>query len=96
MRKLVTDSKSAESTTPHKMSWVGASCLPVRDTRKTADIAAKAPSTLPNEIAHTPREAKAPNSRTAVAPTLAPEEIPRRNGSTRALRTRTCTQSRRS
>ena len=28
IRKLVTDSKSAESTTPQRMSWVGASWRP--------------------------------------------------------------------
>jgi hypothetical protein len=38
-----------------------------------------------------PSDANAPNSSTAVAPTLAPEETPRRNGSARALRTSTCT-----
>src|SRR5580658_7894426 len=73
IRKLVTDSNIAESTTPHKINWVGESARPCRDTRKTAAIAASAPSTLPTEIAHMPSEAKAPNSRTAVAPTLAPE-----------------------
>ena len=91
IRKLVTDSNSADSTTPHKISWVGASARPVRETRNTAPIATSAPSTLPAEIAHTPSEAKAPNSSTAVAPTLAPDETPSRNGSASALRTRTWT-----
>jgi hypothetical protein len=91
IRKLVTDSNSADSTTPHKISWVGASARPLRETRKTAAIAPKAPSTLPTEIAHTPSEANAPNSSTAVAPTLAPDETPSRNGSARALRTSTWT-----
>ena len=91
IRKLVTDSNRADSTTPHKMSWVGASARPWRETRKTAAIAPSAPSTLPAEMAQTPSEANAPNSSTAVAPTLAPDETPSRNGSARALRTRTCT-----
>jgi hypothetical protein len=91
IRKLVTDSNSAESTTPHKMSWVGASPGPDRETRNTAAIAASAPSTLPTEIAHTPSEANAPSSSTAVAPTLAPDDTPSRNGSASALRTRTWT-----
>ena len=46
---------------------------------------------LPNDSAHRPSEANAPNSSTVVAPTLAPEEIPSRNGSASALRTSTCT-----
>ena len=50
-------------------------------------MAAMAPRTLPTDRAHTPREANAPNSNTAVAPTLAPEDTPSRNGSARALRT---------
>ena len=91
IRKLVTDSNRAESTTPHKMSWVGASARPVRDTKKTAAMAPSAPITLPTEIAHTPSEAKAPNRSTAVAPTLAPEDTPSRNGSASALRTSTWT-----
>ena len=50
-------------------------------------MAAMAPRTLPTDRAHTPREANAPKSNTAVAPTLAPEDTPSRNGSARALRT---------
>ncbi len=50
-------------------------------------MAPMAPSTLPTDRAHTPREANAPKSNTAVAPTLAPEDTPSRNGSARALRT---------
>jgi hypothetical protein len=73
------------------MSWVGDRVRPWRDTRKTAAIAPSAPSTLPKEMAQKPSEAKAPNSSTAVAPTLAPEDTPSRNGSARAFRTRTCT-----
>ena len=91
IRKLVTDSNRAESTTPHRISWVGANCRPVRETRNTAAIAPRAPRTLPTESAHTPSEANAPNSSTAVAPTLAPEDTPSRNGSARALRTSACT-----
>src|SRR3984957_10881962 len=60
IRKLVTDSNRADKTTPHKMSWVGASARPWRETRKTAAIAPRAPSTLPAEIAQTPSEANAP------------------------------------
>ena len=51
----------------------------------------RAPSTLPTESAHTPSDAKAPKSSTEVAPTLAPEDTPSRNGSARALRTKACT-----
>ena len=91
IKKLVTDSNSAESTTPHRISWVGASWRPVRETRNTAAMAPSAPSTLPTESAQIPSEANAPNSSTAVAPTLAPEDTPSRNGSARALRTRACT-----
>ena len=91
IKKLVTDSKRAESTTPHKINWVGASCWLLLEMRKTVAMAARAPSTLPTEIAQMPSEAKAPNSRTAVAPTLAPEDTPRRNGSASALRTRAWT-----
>ena len=54
-------------------------------------MAAMEPRTLPTEMAQIPSDAKAPKSSTAVAPTLAPEETPRRNGSARALRTMTCT-----
>jgi len=46
---------------------------------------------LSAEIAHTPSEANAPSRSTAVAPTLAPDDTPSRNGSARAFRTRTCT-----
>jgi hypothetical protein len=38
-----------------------------------------------------PSEANTPNNSTAVAPTLAPEETPSRNGSASALRTSTWT-----
>ena len=76
IRKLVTDSNSAESTTPQRMSWVGASWRPWRETRNTAAMAAMEPRTLPTEMAQIPSEAKAPKSSTAVAPTLAPEETP--------------------
>src|SRR6202034_228924 len=85
IKKLVTDSKSAESTTPTKMSWVGASWWRERDTRKTAPIAPRAPRMLPKETAQIPSEAKAPNRSTAVAPTLAPEEIPSGRGAAQAL-----------
>ena len=54
-------------------------------------MAARAPSTLPTEIAQTPSDANTPSSSTAVAPTLAPDDTPSRNGSASALRTRTCT-----
>src|ERR1700729_4134131 len=81
IRKLVTDSNSADSTTPHKISCVGARPRPERETRNTAAIAPSAPSTLPAEIAHTPSDANTPNSSTAVAPTLAPDETPSTNGS---------------
>jgi hypothetical protein len=91
IRKQVTDSNSTESTTPHKISWVGDSARSWRETRNTAPIAIRAPSTLPAEIAQAPSEANAPNSSTAVAPTLAPEDTPSRNGSASALRTRTWT-----
>src|SRR5580658_5809257 len=91
MRKLVTDSNIADRTTPHRISWVGASCRPFRDTRNTAAMAASAPRTLPTEIAHIPSDANAPRSRTAVAPTLAPDDTPSRNGSASALRTSTWT-----
>src|SRR5580698_541306 len=91
IRKLVTDSNMAESTTPHKISWVGASPRPDCDTPNTTAMATCAPRTLPTEIAQTPSDANAPSSRTAVAPTLAPDETPSRNGSASALRTRTCT-----
>ena len=50
---------------------------------------------LPAEIAHTPSEANAPSSSTAVAPTLAPADTPSKNGSARAFLTRTCTTARR-
>jgi len=85
------DSNSADSTTPHKISWVGASPCPLRETANTAAIAARAPRMLPAEIAQTPSEANVPSSSTAVAPTLAPDDTPSRNGSARAFRTRTCT-----
>jgi hypothetical protein len=39
---------------------------------------------LPNDSAHKPSDANAPNSNTEVAPTLAPDEIPSRNGSASA------------
>ena len=70
---------------------MGANWRPVRDTRNTAAMAPMAPSTLPTDSAHNPSEAKAPNSSTAVAPTLAPEDTPSRNGSANELRTRACT-----
>ena len=54
-------------------------------------VAANAPSTLPADKAQTPAEASAPNSSTAVAPTLAPLPMPSRYGSARGLRTRACT-----
>ena len=91
IRKLVTDSNRADRTTPHRINWVGASWRPVRETRNTAAMAPSAPSTLPTDRAHTPSDANAPNSSTAVAPTLAPEDTPSRNGSARALRTSACT-----
>src|SRR5579859_7922939 len=76
IKKLVTDSNSDESTTPHRISWDGANSRPLRDTRNTAPMAANAPATLPADRAHTPSDAKAPNRRTDVAPTLAPEDTP--------------------
>ena len=91
IRKLVTDSNRADKTTPHKISCVGARPRPLRETANTAAIAASAPRMLPAEIAHTPSDANTPSSSTAVAPTLAPDDTPSRNGSARALRTRTCT-----
>src|ERR1700733_8188103 len=49
----------AESTTPHKISWVGASPRPDCDTPNTTAIATSAPITLPTDIAKTPTDANA-------------------------------------
>jgi len=67
------------------------SCPDSRATAKTSTIASRAPAMLLTERAQSPRDANTPNSSTAVAPTLAPDDTPSRNGSASALRTRAWT-----
>ncbi len=54
-------------------------------------MAISAETNADTDSAQTPSAPSVPKSRTALAPTAAPEEMPRTNGSARALRTRACT-----
>lgn len=54
-------------------------------------MAASAEANADADSAQTPSPANAPSRITALAPTAAPEEMPRTNGSASALRTMACT-----
>ncbi len=72
---------------PVSTSRSGVSPRGVRATAYTSAMAARAETNAAVDSAHSPSAPKAPKMSTALAPTAAPEEMPRTKGSASALRT---------
>ena len=89
-QELVTDSKSAESTTPQRMSWWAQVYAPTRD-QEHGRHGGHGAHDAPYRDGPDPERREGPEEQHRGGTALAPEETPRRNGSARALRTMTCT-----
>ena len=77
-RKLARAENADDATTPVKMRRSGVSPPCARVMRYTMAVAASAPKSAPTEIAYRPNEVKTPMVMTAVAPTDAPDDTPKR------------------
>ena len=77
-RKLETELKAADITTPVRMSRRGVIPPCHIEIPKTRAVARSAPPSAPKDSAQMPRPLKAPMTMTKVAPTPAPAETPRR------------------
>ena len=77
-RKLETEEKAADMTTPVRMRRRGVIPPCAMEMPKTSAVAMSAPPSAPKDSAQIPSPLKIPSTMTSVAPTPAPEETPRR------------------
>ena len=89
-KKLASAENAEDSTTPDRISRNGVSPPCAMVMAYTVAVATSAPISAPPERAYSPRLLKRPNVKTAVAPTLAPDDTPSKYGSASGFRTRVC------
>ena len=89
-KKLAIAENAEDSTTPDRIRRNGVSPPCAMVMAYTVAVATSAPISAPPERAYNPRLLKRPNVKTAVAPTLAPDDTPSKYGSASGFRTRVC------